>query len=526
PEAEAPPSPRPKTFSERVLTDSQSFVSDAVRGPDRDAVPGGRPRPLLEIGDPFLGQTPIQEGIELPTGAVWNPSLLVYGTFRTAVQVFDNGLDRAPVPGARRIKPRSEWANRLDLFANLQLSGTERIVLGFRPLDDVRQRRRGYTGYEFEPNRVQGQPGEVDDWNDGVNARITTLFFEGDFGEIFPNLDPDDSSLLDIGFSVGRQNLLFQDGVMINGTMDAVGITRNSLRFLPYSSNTRITLLYGDPDLIQPRSPNRANPPSATNLEFLQSLKTGRPRKRTDRQLDLVALLTATDFYFTTMELDFAYTNLRNNGASGLFFGAAFHQRIGHFNTTFRWNGSVALGEERIDGPQDGHLLNVEISLDVPRTHPLIPDIIYFNAFLGIDRYRSAYRDPDNPSPLGRVGITYAGRGIGRYGSILGDQVTNDVNSAAAGSGRRNPLRFGDRAVGFALGYQMFLFGDVRKQLIVEVAGRRSTVPHRHLGAYAVGVRYQQAFLDHFILLVEGFQGKTEGMVEAYGARCEFIVKF
>ncbi|MCH8284337.1 MAG: hypothetical protein IIC20_07155, partial [Chloroflexi bacterium] len=39
---------------------------------------------------------------------------------------------------------------------------------------------------------------------------------EGDFGEIFPRLDPLDSEQLDIGFSVGRMPLLAQQGLFIN----------------------------------------------------------------------------------------------------------------------------------------------------------------------------------------------------------------------------------------------------------------------------------------------------------------------
>ena len=112
----------------------------------------------------------------------------------------------------------------------------------------------------------------------------------------------------------------------------------------------------------------------------------------------------------------------------------------------------------------------VEIAFDMPRTHPLIPDILYLNAYLGIERYRSAFRNPDVPTPLARVGITFAGRGLGRYGTVLGDQLTDQLRPRSV-SGAGHALVFADRSAGFALGYQMFLFGDVRKQLIVEVAG-------------------------------------------------------
>ena len=47
-----------------------------------------RPKPLLELGEPFLGTGTLNPGYQLPTGAVWQPSLLVFGTYRTALQTF------------------------------------------------------------------------------------------------------------------------------------------------------------------------------------------------------------------------------------------------------------------------------------------------------------------------------------------------------------------------------------------------------------------------------------------------------
>ena len=72
---------------------------------------------------------------------------------------------------------------------------------------------------------------------DDLNGTLTTLFFQGDLGELFPNLDLGDTKGLDIGFAVGRQPLIFQDGIMINeDVIDAFGITRTSNFFLGASS--------------------------------------------------------------------------------------------------------------------------------------------------------------------------------------------------------------------------------------------------------------------------------------------------
>ena len=75
------------------------------------------PRRKTIFGEnPFLGVGQITPGFETPFGAVWQPSLIVYGEYRTAIQTFNDG--------DREI---SEWANRLDLFTNLYLTPTERI---------------------------------------------------------------------------------------------------------------------------------------------------------------------------------------------------------------------------------------------------------------------------------------------------------------------------------------------------------------------------------------------------------------
>jgi len=87
-----------------------------------------RPKLAIEEGDAFLGVGNLSPGFEVPIiGAVWQPRLWSYFIFRTALQTFNNGS-----PASQR---ESEWSNRLDVFVNLQLTGTEKILLGLRTLD-------------------------------------------------------------------------------------------------------------------------------------------------------------------------------------------------------------------------------------------------------------------------------------------------------------------------------------------------------------------------------------------------------
>ncbi len=211
---------------EESKDESASRLSDESLPLQIEEVPQ-RPRLLLEFGDRFLDSGALGPEFTLPTGAVWRPSLWVFGEYRTAVQTFERGFMAG---GEMSDDTRtSEWANRLDIFGNLKLSGTERILVAFRPLD----RDNRFSGNLFEPEK---------DFEDELNAVVRTLFFEGDFGEIFPGLDEGDTRALDIGFSVGRQPLLFQEGLLIStgglGNTDAVGLVRNNLQ-LPGTSNAR-----------------------------------------------------------------------------------------------------------------------------------------------------------------------------------------------------------------------------------------------------------------------------------------------
>ena len=76
----------------------------------------------------------------MPTGAVWAPALWVFGTLRSSLQTIDTGIG-----DSERV---TDWANRFDFFANLQLTATEKIVLGIRPLD--KNRGGQFSGYRFE----------------------------------------------------------------------------------------------------------------------------------------------------------------------------------------------------------------------------------------------------------------------------------------------------------------------------------------------------------------------------------------
>lgn len=430
----------------------ESYLSDQAK-PLATGI--ARPRPWLEIGAPFLDSGPLSEGFELPGGAIWQPSLVLFGTYRGAVQTFDDGDERF-----------SEWANRLDVFANLQLSGTERLVIGMRPLDD---HRSSYSGYEFEP--------EPDGWNSSFDANVELLFFEGDLGELLPNLDLYDRTSLDYGFSVGRQALDFQDGMLLEDIIDSVGIVRNSLH-TPWTSGLRVTALYGW---------NHVN----------------RDDNRRDDSANLGALSVLADLDWTTLELDLVYVNADAQTGDGFFGGIGAIQRFNllgrAINTTFRVLGSRAL-EHQTSAVGSGVLLFSQIAMTPHRTS----NWLYLNLFCALGRFSSAARGPDAGGPLVAAGLLYSSPEIGRFGPALSNRTEDSV--------------------GMAIGYQMF-FAAFRRQLVLELGGRAGTSRDED-DAIALGARFQQALGRHAVLEIAGQVAEAEHRSTGYGVRSQLTFKF
>ncbi|GAG47837.1 unnamed protein product, partial [marine sediment metagenome] len=65
-----------------------------------------RPSLFVEKHEGFLSPGFLDQGITLPTGAVWRPAFWVFGQYRTGISYFDN----------QRGTNFTEWSNRLDLF--------------------------------------------------------------------------------------------------------------------------------------------------------------------------------------------------------------------------------------------------------------------------------------------------------------------------------------------------------------------------------------------------------------------------
>lgn len=424
-------------------------------GPDR-------PELLIETNEKFLGIGPLKQGVRIKTGAVWRPALWVFGTYRTGINYFDSGANRHV----------AEWANRLDLFSQLNLSGTERIVFGVRPFDEEESGTRDFGGYDFDAGSQR----------DGWNTDVQTLFFEGDFGEIFPLLDPYDTRALDVGFSVGRQPMSFQQGLLLNeDRIDALTITRNTLNGHG-NLNLRITAVYAWNEI------NRHN-------------TVGSNPKNNDAQL--FGVFTESDFADTTVNADIAYVWSNNRIDNLVTVGLSGIRRISGFHNTYNSSLHILASfptnlETSIAG--QGELLFSQFSWTPHHTH----DLIFLNAFWAIDQFTSASRGTLAGGPLGQTGLLFSAAGLGRYGAPLSNQASN--------------------VAGASLGYQMF-FDHTKQQVVFELGGRQDT-DNTDQAAIAGGIRYQKALSQHWLVVVDGFISKREGTDLGQGGRVEMQMKF
>ena len=399
-----------RTFVHSEESHSKSRLSDKPKPllKEHTQLPERNP-PIYEWNLPFLGPGNIISGFKSPTGEVWQPAFWVFGSLQSSAGVINDGIN-----------PTREYASvRADINGNLQLTPTERIVIGFTPLSQGGNLGTGLLHVD----------GQGTSFVNALNPNIQTLFFEGDTRQLFPGIDSNDRNGLDFGFAIGKQWISFQDGVMINDNIQALGITKDTIQIPAIGTqDMRITGLFGWADIRR----NDTFPDSSAYL---------------------LGIFTETDFRKSTVDVDFSYVGSDNpkdpfgvqRGGSGAFFGAAATQRFGTLNTTFRIDTSTAL-----DGTgtavDNGAVLLAEFS----RTMPGSTNLVYANFFGTAGDYTSAARSGQVGGPLERIGILFAPLAAG----LAGSPIPGDANHAFGG----------------ALGYQMF-FG-IRNQLTLEIGGK------------------------------------------------------
>ncbi|MBT3910888.1 MAG: hypothetical protein HOF27_14620 [Rhodospirillaceae bacterium] len=411
--------------------------------------------PSVEKGGAFLGVGNLGKGFKVPLiGAVWQPRLWGYMISRTAFQSF-----KGASPTSVR---ETEIANRTDLYANLQLTGTEKILLGLRPFDNNEPGR--FTKYVFE--------GTDEDFKNELNLDVESLFFEGDLGSLFPVFDKAGIKPIDFGFTVGRQNVFYQKGMLISDTVDMVGLVRNNM-YMEGAPNLRIAGMY---------SWNRLDNGGGT-----------------DTDPEMFGLFTAVDFANNTVNVDAIYVNDDGSAnADGFYLGLSSIQRIKGISTAFRINSSVGKPEGTTG---DGSLISAEISHIVPGSD----DIWYVNPYVALGNFTQAGREAINGGPLGNLGILFASPNLSRYGAEISPFV-NDV-------------------AGFAMGYQAF-WDDHHRNMILEFANKID-YDGRGFDSYGLGFQVQQKVGQYVQLTFEGYAVKnTDDQDDNVGGRFEVQVVY
>ncbi|MEX2519131.1 MAG: hypothetical protein WD969_07370 [Paracoccaceae bacterium] len=475
--------PERDPLSTETEFDAGVFKSDPIyeQGYDPDAqieIYGGkkavkRVSPLVEIGRDLYGPGEIGEGVNvIGEKNRLTPQLLVFGDARTAVAYNKDA-------GGKEV---GQVATRLNLFANLQLTGTERILMLWEPLQDGAQ----FSRYEFTgPDRNRTSDPQFE-----TQGQPTTLFFEGDLGAIAAGLS-DEYNSYDIPISVGRMPLLFQNGVWMEDAFLGAAITLPAQNSAALGiTNYDLTLFGGGAEITS------------------DGIKNGVGRND-DKEAAVIGLAGFFDVAEGYLETGAAYIIDKDHSDgdfSYLNLTAAFSKRyFGKVSNATRV--IVNVGQSPGGGrakAANGVLLISENAFITSQELTLVP---YANFWLGKDNPQSVARAAAAGGILRNVGLAFESDNLTGFPTL--DPTGRDT-------------------AGGAIGVQ-YLFA-LDQQLVAEVAavipwdGRNGAVADNQ---YAASLRYQIPITNQVILRADAIYGVQEGPADdLYGARFEVRVKF
>jgi hypothetical protein len=440
------------------------------------AIYGGKraidaPRPLLEVGRALYGAGPLGEGYALfGDKNRFFPQAILFGDWRTAVATNDLGDDRL-----------ASVATQLNLNLDLKLTGTERIHLFWKPLENGAKITRA------EIDRSDGaEPKSVVIFN----PEPVTAFFEGDLGAMYSNFT-NDHAAFDAPVAFGRMPLLFQNGVWLEDAMLGLAATipARHIRSLDVS-NLDITIFAAFDEVTTPALRNSRGG-IADHAGQLYGVKGFFDTRQGYLEAGFARIADRRDG-----PTDFSYNNL----------SVAFSRRYGGWlSNSLRIIANF--GQDPGAGARqtaDGWLLLVENSLVTHKPSTLIP---YANAWYGSDRPQSVAR-------AGAAGGVLRNTGLAFESDFMTGFPTLDDTAADSYGG--------------AVGLQ-YLF-NLDRQIVVEAAGLgvhgdRADRPARGAQA-AVSVRAQQPLTKRWILRGDAIWGVRQRDSDISGLRVELRCKF
>lgn len=430
-------------------------------------------RPLLEIGRDLYGPGEIGEGIAIfGEKNRLTPQLLLFGDVRVATAYNKDA-------GGKEI---GQTALDVNLFANLQLTGTERVLVFWEPTQDGAV----FTRHEFAgPDRDRDADPDIE-----FGEEPTTAFFEGDLGAILAGLT-DEYKSFDLPISFGRMPLLFQNGVWLEDAFLGAAVT------IPAQNSPALGITNYDLTFFGGIS------------EITTDAIIDGAGARDDDEGEMIGVAGFFDVAEGYLELGAAYIH-DGDGSDGDFsylnLTAGFSKRyFGMVSNATRIVANVG----QSPGAGFGETANgfIILSENAFITHLPLTLIPYANFWLG----------KDNPQSVARAGAA---------GGILRNTGLAFETDNLTGFPTLDPN--GRDTVGGAIGVQ-YLFG-LDQQLVAEVAavipwdGENGAVDENQ---YAFSLRYQIPLSNQVILRADAIYGIQEGPADdLFGARVELRYKF
>lgn len=429
----------------------EAWVYDA-----KHAVP--TQHPWVEWGRVWYGDGITPRGIDLfgPMNLV-RPKFYVYGDFRTGIQSGRNAAGRA-----------DNWAGRLNLDMDLQITDTERFHAFVGPLD----KQNRFTRYELVDGDLR--------YRNEMNWTPATAFFEGDLGVMLGAVGGQ-SSPFELPISAGLLPLLFQNGIWME---DAV----SGIAFALPAKHSRL-LNWANFDLSFFAVFDQLNSPAFADSSDAQAFGTA----------------WFIEAYGGYIETGYAYLNQRNDDT------LSYHNATISFTRRYfdRISNSVRViinaGQDRAKAERtaDGGLLLVENSWITAAPLTFVP---YANFFYGWNRPQSVARAAISGGILRNTGINFDTDGLNGFATL-------DTSAADTAGGSIGVDLIGD---------------DLDRQLLLELS---YLTPHgdRALARgdqYAVGARYQFPISNASLLRFDVMHGWRGGDDNVYGTRMEYRWKF
>ena len=273
--------------------------------------------------------------------------------------------------------------------------------------------------------------------------------------------------------------VLIQDGLLINANrLDAVTVTRNTLN---------------EDDVL-----NLRTPPCSPGTRSIATTTIYDPTAL------LFGLFTETDFEKSTVNVDLVDVNAGNHDGQRVLRGRQRHRVPRRPSTT---PGTRRSTSSRPCRPRSGRFDGARHAVVRPAVDDAARHAEPAFTSPASGRSTSSPRRPATPRWAARLGRS-ASSSPRRPSGIWLPPLNNQATDVAGG----------------AVGYQIFL-DDTRKQLIFEVGGRKDT-NNVQQGEIGFGARYQQAFGQHSILLLDGFISQQQHTDMGSGARISWNTKF